>query len=236
MGAHHGKSPAAEPLFKGNLHSSDDVEATESQSRPVFLWNPPGLSERSTWYNARVHSLRMAVSTLPDPATAFDDGLELLRIHRGNYTATGPAPKRLQLLWWEFPPEHWTPLREGSPMNFLVEPVPRLNPNAHMDSEQLVIAAGFVDELLELSILLSFAEWKAFLTNAPLFVVPKEGQGGEWRVIADMLHGGQNSCVGSDPVFLPRTSHILDQMYQGGYSAVVDASKLFYQLLHYSSR
>jgi hypothetical protein len=25
------------------------------------------------------------------------------------------------------------------------------------------------------------------LLNAPLFVVPKEGQPGEWRVIADML-------------------------------------------------
>jgi hypothetical protein len=219
----------AEPLFKGNLHTSDDLEATESQSQPVFRWNPPDLSEGSAWYNDRVHSLRLAVSTLSDPATAFDDGLELLRIHRGNYTATGPAPKRLQLLWWEFPPEHWVPLREGSPMNFLVEPAPRLNPNAHMDSEQLAVAAGFVDELLDLHILLSFAEGKAFLMNAPLFVVPKEGQEGEWRVIADMLRGGQNSCMGSDPVFLPRTSHILDQMYQGGYSAVVDASKFFYQ-------
>ena len=66
-------------------------------------------------------------------------------------------------------------------------------------------------------------------SNAPLFCVPKEGQPGEWRVIADMLHGGQNACMASDPVFLPRTTHILSQMYSGGYSAVVDASKFFYQ-------
>jgi hypothetical protein len=33
----------------------------------------------------------------------------------------------------------------------------------------------------------------------------------------------------SDPVFLPWSSHILDQLYHGGYSAVVDASMLFYQ-------
>jgi hypothetical protein len=32
-----------------------------------------------------------------------------------------------------------------------------------------------------------------------------------------------------DPVILPRISHILDQMYAGGFSAVVDASKYFYQ-------
>jgi hypothetical protein len=36
-------------------------------------------------------------------------------------------------------------------------------------------------------------------------------------------------CIGNDPVFLPRTAHILDQMYTGGYSAVIDVSKFFYQ-------
>jgi hypothetical protein len=45
----------------------------------------------------------------------------------------------------------------------------------------------------------------------------------------NMLRGGQNSCMGSNPVFLPRSGHILDQMYKGGYSAVVNASKFFYQ-------
>jgi hypothetical protein len=44
-----------------------------------------------------------------------------------------------------------------------------------------------------------------------------------------MLRGGQNKCIGADPVVLPRASHILDLMYEGGYSAVVDASKFFHQ-------
>jgi hypothetical protein len=48
-------------------------------------------------------------------------------------------------------------------------------------------------------------------------------------VIADMLRGGQNECIAGDPVFLTRISHILDQMHAGGYSAVVDAFKYFYQ-------
>jgi hypothetical protein len=223
-------TPTKAPVSKGNPQPAPgDTALDDPALRPVFQWSPPDLSEGGTWYNERVHSLRAAVATLPDPAKIFQEGLELLAIHRTNYTATGPAPKRLQLLWWEFPPEHWTPLREGSPMNFLVTPVPRLNPNAHMDQEQLDVAASFVDELLELSVLRDFAEGKEFLMNAPLFVVPKEGQEGEWRVIADMLRGGQNSCMGSDPVFLPRSNHILDQMYHGGYSAVVDASKFFYQ-------
>ena len=45
----------------------------------------------------------------------------------------------------------------------------------------------------------------------------------------EILEGGQNSVVGNDPVFLPRVSHILPQLYTGGYSAVVDALKFFYQ-------
>ena len=35
--------------------------------------------------------------------------------------------------------------------------------------------------------------------------------------------------MGNGRVFLPRMAHILDQMYTGGYSAMVDASKFFYQ-------
>ena len=35
--------------------------------------------------------------------------------------------------------------------------------------------------------------------------------------------------IGADPVFLPKVTHVLDRLYTGGYSAVVDASKFFYQ-------
>ena len=43
-----------------------------------------------------------------------------------------------------------------------------------------------------------------------------------------MKKGGQNECIGPDPWFLPRTGHILEEMYTGGYSAVVDLSKYFH--------
>jgi hypothetical protein len=105
----------------------------------------------------------------------------------------------------------------------------RKNPNAPMNQEQLDIAAAFVDELLKLGVLLNAKEGLRILLNASLFVVPKEGQEGKWQVIANMLREGQNSCMGSNPVHLPRAIHILDQMYQGGYLAVVDASKFIYQ-------
>jgi hypothetical protein len=46
-------------------------------------------------------------------------------------------------------------------MHFLVlEPMPRLNPDANMVQEQLEVGTSFVDELLELPFLLSFKEGK----------------------------------------------------------------------------
>jgi hypothetical protein len=94
-----------------------------------------------------------------------------------------------------------------------------------MDDAARVAAVQFADELLSLGVVHTIEEGREVLANAPLLVVPKEGQVGEWRVIADMICGGQNTCVGQDPVFLPRVSHILDEMYRGGYTAVVNLLK-----------
>jgi hypothetical protein len=184
------------------------------------------LSPEGAWHQKRLETLRKASDSCADPEQVFKEGLVALEIHRNKYDAFGPSPTQLQLLWWEFPPEHWTPLREGSRMNFLRLPEPVIKPNAYMDNEQRDVGAAFVDKLLELKVL-GLLDDDDILLNAPLFVVPKEGQEGEWQVIADMLRGGQNMCIGNNPVILPRISHVLDLMYEGGYSAVVDASKNF---------
>jgi hypothetical protein len=205
----------------------------ESQGDPAqhapFSWKPPDLREGQEWHKQRMTNLRKAAESFPDPTSVIEEGVAALKTHRGNYTLDGPAAKKLKLLWWEFPAEHWKPLREGSRMNFLKNPEPMIHENAIMNEEQTRVAADFVKELLDLEAVQTPAEGRQILTTAPLFVVPKEGQEGEWRVIADMLLGGQNECIGGDPVFLPRISHILDQMYSDGHSAVVDASKYFYQ-------
>ncbi len=44
-----------------------------------------------------------------------------------------------------------------------------------------------------------------------------------------MKRGGQNEAIGKDPVYLNRPATVLPHMYSGGYSAVGDASKFFYQ-------
>ena len=147
-----------------------------------------------------------------------------------NYNSDGPAPKWLQLLWWEFPSEHWDELRDGVRQNFLISPPESLIPNAAIDESGLAAAAAFVDELLDLGVIWSIEEGMKIVANARLFVVPKDGQPGEWRIIADMKKGGQNECIGADPVFLPRSAHILEEMYKGGHSAVVDMSKYFYNI------
>ena len=64
-------------------------------------------------------------------------------------------------------------------------------PNANMDDEQLQVATEFVDELIKLGIVSQLADRVSILCNAPMFVVPKEGQPHQWRVIADMLRGGK---------------------------------------------
>jgi hypothetical protein len=83
-------------------------------------------------------------------------------------------------------------------MNFLKFPEPKIHDKAVVDAEQTQVAVGFVEELLDLVVIQRTPlEGVKILTNAPLFVVPKEGQEEEWHVIADMLRGGQNKCMRS---------------------------------------
>jgi hypothetical protein len=140
--------------------------------------------------------------------SAYKQGLHALDLHRTNYNAEGPTATTLQILWWEFPPEHWTDLREGSlRMNFAVTPPATIHYNAPMDVGAIEVAAAFVDELSDLGVLVEEDDKIKVLLNAPLFCVPKEGQPGEWRVIADMLRGGQNSCMMSDRLASPTSCH-----------------------------
>jgi hypothetical protein len=100
---------------------------TDDSHGSDFHWVPPNLMTTGIWHKKRVYNLKRAALQChrefgEDPATVIADGMRALEHHRSNYTATHPEPKHLQLLWWEFPPEHWFDLRHGSPMNFLEEP------------------------------------------------------------------------------------------------------------------
>ena len=118
-------------------------------------------------------------------------------------------------------------------MNFLVTPESKIHPNSEMTPDQVDTATEFFDELVGLGALIDPVEGIPTCTNAPLFLVPKEHAAsvGSWRVIADMKEGGQNQCIGSDPIILNRPRHVLELLYTGGKSAVADLSKMFYQFI-----
>jgi hypothetical protein len=58
--------------------------------------------------------------------------------------------------------------------------------------------------------------------------VDKASQPGKKRCVADAKKGGQNNCMGQDPTFLVPNDEILPQLYEGGWSAITDASKQFH--------
>jgi hypothetical protein len=127
-----------------------------------------------------------------------------------------------------FPMQHWDDICEGSSMSFLVKPKRKLTPNSVMDEEQIVIAEEFLDELISLGVQIEVAPGE-MVANGPLFCLPKPGQPGQWRILSDMQRGRQNEVIGPNPTVFPKPDVIMEQMYTGGWSALVDASKFFYQ-------
>ena len=128
-------------------------------------------------------SLYAATETLPNHDQLCSEGLKALEVHRENFELG--ELRKLQLLWWEFPPQHWTELCKGGSMNFLSTPMKGLTPNAPMMEEQVEIATKFVDELWCIRVFELVPEGSELLANAPLFTVPKPGQPGQWHCIAN---------------------------------------------------
>jgi hypothetical protein len=125
-------------------------------------------------------NLLKAAESFEDPACVIDKGISAINNHCGNYTADGPEAKCLQLLWWEFPEEHWQPLREGSRMNFLRTSKAIIHDNATMDPEQTQVAGEFVKELLDLWVVQLPRDGRKILTTALSLWYPgktKKGNG-----------------------------------------------------------
>ena len=194
---------------------------------PSYSWNPPDVSEGGIWWNGQKERLEEAAKTLPNPKAEVERGLMLMKQYVQNVSPDGNiVPKSLVLLWWNWDPLHWEPIREGTKLNFMEEPVPCIHPNSEMNDEQLKVAEAFVEEMISLGVLIKpTSEVK---TTAPLFCLDKENSPGEFRVISDNAAGGQNAKVSNDPVFLHRPSNTIEECYTGGFSAVVDFSKFFY--------
>jgi hypothetical protein len=201
-------------------------QSNKSGIQADWSWETPDLSKDGDWYKERIRSLKAAVADLPKVPNLYEEGLEILKIHRRNYGVDGAS--ELQLIWWEFPRESWGAIHEGSSMNFLITPGGALQPNAPMTEEEREVAYKFVGKLIRLRVLVPASE--ELRGNRPLFCVEKPHEPGAFRCIANAKTGGQNACMGKDPVYLARSEDILPHLYEGGWSAVADASKHFHNL------
>jgi hypothetical protein len=199
-------------------------EESEADEAYTWNWDVPDLSEGSAFYIARTTSLREAVKDLEDSEYWYQEGLECLARHRTNYTTEGP--QQLQLLWWEFPVQHHEALREGCRLGFLLHPSGQVVENGPMTDEDRKVAGRFVDELTSLGVLQPATV--PLEGNCPLFCVDKAYDSTQKRCIANCKEGGQNACMGKDPVYLVGKEVMLGQLYTGGYTAIADASKQFH--------
>lgn len=161
--------------FPGSFALVNLPKALEVLLTDEWSWEAPDLGKGSPWYQACIASLCHAILNLQDGDLHFVDGLEALQVHRKNCSGTGP--KKLQILWWEFPSEHWEALHEGSPMNFLITPQGELKLNTEMDEELKTAAGIFVDELKSLGVLIPATE--ELKENYPLFCMDKPFQPGK---------------------------------------------------------
>jgi hypothetical protein len=215
----------------GSHRQFQAVSSTIPNQQLNKVWSPPDLSVGSTFYTNTVRKLQLAVKTLPpsEQYSVFLQGLEILSFHRNNYH---DSISRLVLLWWEWPPCHWDGLRLGTSMNFMKTPTSCLVPNQIMNADETMLASKFVDELIRLGVLKTASTFQIEIrNNFPLFLVPKPGQPGESRCIADGARGGQNEVCVPDPCFMTSPDHILPRLYRGGWSATLDMSKYFHLFL-----
>jgi hypothetical protein len=194
----------------------------------LFEWVPPDLVPTGPWYKRVLLLLIFTCLLYPVPGPLLEEDILHLQAHRSNYNRSNPDPQHLQLLWWMFPPERWDALREGSSINFLHQPRCGITPDFPIDGDQIMIAEAFLDEIVSLGTLIPVKPGE-MIANGPLFCLPRSGQPGQWRILSDMKRGGQNAAIGPDPTVFPRSADILNQMYTNGWSAVIDASKFFYQ-------
>jgi hypothetical protein len=96
-----------------------------------FEWEAPNLKDGGEWCGACLNKLRTITRGWHGQDDVMIEGRRLLASHRLNYTSKGA--QCLDILWWEWPPEHWEPLRFGGSMNFMETPPPCLEENEKND-------------------------------------------------------------------------------------------------------
>jgi hypothetical protein len=100
----------------------------------------------------------------------------------------------------DVPLEHWDDLRDGSYMYFIMaESRHKLMHNPEREVEEIVIAKEFLDELVDLGVLMK-VQLGEIVANSPLFCLNKPSQPAQWRILSEMGQGKQNEVIGAAPM------------------------------------
>lgn len=87
------------------------VDTVDTGSYQEWAWSAPALGPHSSFQEDRLRRLHEVTAELGGPDLWILQGRDALIAHSRNYGPEGP--KDLAILWWEWPREHWTELREG---------------------------------------------------------------------------------------------------------------------------
>jgi hypothetical protein len=110
------------------------VELPPNMDAP-FEWEAPDLKDEGEWCDAHFNKLRDITHGWHEQDDVMIEGRRLLASHHLNYTSQGA--QRLEILWWEWPPERWESLRFEGSMNFMETPTPGLEDNGKMTESQI---------------------------------------------------------------------------------------------------
>jgi hypothetical protein len=158
-----------------------------------FDWKAPDLIDGGEWCDAWLDKLRTITEGWHDQDCIMVEGRRILASHHLNYTSQGA--QHMEILWWEWPSEHWESLRFGGSMNFMETPVSGLEGNEKMTESQLKIAVAFVTELIIVVVLGLVPQGVVLVNVCPLVLVAKPGQPDQWKCIADMKKGHRTNHV-----------------------------------------
>jgi hypothetical protein len=115
-----------------------------------WTWTTPSFWKRGPWYRTCLRNLKASCDQ-SDPTTAYYVGLYILDLHGKNSGVDDP--KHLVLLWWKWPPDKWTELRQGLSMNSFTQPISGILPNSPMNDTECTTAITFAEELISLGVL-----------------------------------------------------------------------------------
>jgi DNA (cytosine-5)-methyltransferase 1 len=135
----------------------------------------------------------------------------------------------VNLLWWNWPPDMWTEIRDGFELPFVTKPAKFKGENYESAACEKVFKE--FDRLIKLGYLVELVEEECEVISS-ISAVPKKNSV-KLRVVIDMSASGLNGCLLPPRFMLPTVEEVAQEAYPGCWFVVTDLSDGFYcQRLH----